>query len=246
MKKRFIGILLSLCMALTLLPTTAMAAAAAPSTQSTAKVTGEDWTTFKESGLVGYKDTSQYVYVNSFSDGLAAVFKYQARWGNQDVYKVGWINTTGKKVSSVPVVMETGDYYMRIPSGKRTKSYIVPVLEQAGNTSWLKLSDKQPDKKYTIKLESIGAAYSISYGGKYIGLTEAKDGCRLHTMDTPYLWAIEPSSTYLGHYVTIRDYSNKNLIVYASGQNTANGTHIIVWPHTGSTPAHAQIFFTNS
>ncbi len=151
----------------------------------------------------------------------------------------------GKKVDTFDVnvipkeagnILRDGDYYMQI-FGK----YIYPV--NGNGTLWLELSDKKPDKPFTVKLinysEDRGPAYTISYDGTNIGQPSSQNGVQLQTAALTHVWRINKYS----NFCTIRDYGNQQLIVNASGEKSANGTKVIVWKKTGSAPEHAKIKF---
>ncbi len=133
-------------------------------------------------------------------------------------------------------ILQPGDYYMQI-LGK----YIYPV--NANGTLWLELSDKKPDKPFTVKLinysEDRGPAYSISYDGINIGQPSSQDGAQLQTAALTHVWRINKYKSFC----TIRDYGKQKLIVNASGEKNDNGTKVIVWSKSGSAPEHAKIKF---
>lgn len=143
--------------------------------------------------------------------------------------------TTLEQVKGNGEALSDGDYYMKI-NGK----YVYPVK---GSQYWLELSDKRPDKPFTVKLasksEAGGSKYSIGYEGTYIMLPGSAEGAQLQSTasKTPHYWRIDMDSSYC----TIRDYSKQELIVNASGKSSANGTKIIGWSSTGSTPDNAKI-----
>jgi len=130
-------------------------------------------------------------------------------------------------------ILESGDYYLQI-NGK----YIYPV---SGGWYWMELSDKKPDKPFTIQLagnsEERGPMYYILYDGQYIMPQTNKDGAQLMASNIKYVWRINKYSKFC----TIRDYNNQKLIVNASGEKYDNGTKVIIWSHTGSAPEHAKI-----
>jgi len=133
-------------------------------------------------------------------------------------------------------ILQTGDYYMQV-YGK----YIYPVY--ASSTYWLELSDKKPDKPFTVKLvnfsEDRGPQYTIAYDGIYICQPSSQNGDQLRSSNIPHMWRINQYSSFC----TIRDYGNQKLIVNASGQKSTNGTKVTVWSSTGSAPDNAKITF---
>jgi hypothetical protein len=146
-------------------------------------------------------------------------------------------STVLEKVTGIGDILPDGDYYLQI-----FDKFIYPV---AGGQYWLELKDKRPDKPFTIKLigndKDKGPEYAIYYDGRYIMLPGSVEGEQLQstTGRTPHPWRINMYTDF----GTIRDYKNQKLIVNASGQSKANGTHIIGWSSTGSAPDHAKITF---
>lgn len=133
-------------------------------------------------------------------------------------------------------ILQSGDYYMQI-FGK----YIYPV--KASGIYWLELSDKKPEKPFTVKLtnhdEKRGPMYTIAYDGSYIIQPTSKNGAQLQSSNVPTTWRINQYASFC----TIRDYGNQKLLVNASGEKKDNGTKIIVWTSSGSAPDHGKILF---
>lgn len=132
-------------------------------------------------------------------------------------------------------VLADGDYYLQI-LGK----WVYPVVT---NAVWVVLSDRKPDKPFTVSRVSYdkdrGPKYSISYDGKSIGVP-SMSGMQLTSGYAPNL----KISVYSG-FCTIRDYTNQALLVTASGGSSKNGTNVIVWTKKGSAPEHGKVtFFT--
>lgn len=164
------------------------------------------------------------------------VKKIEVRHNGKKVTWAQGISTFEVKVTGADVGnnLENGDYYMQI-YGK----YLYPV--KASGIYWMELSDKKPDKPFTVKLvnysDDRGPEYTISYDGTYICQPTSKDGAQLHSSQVPHRWRINKYSSFC----TIRDYGNQKLIVNASGQKSDNGTKVIVWSDTGSAPDNAKI-----
>lgn len=193
-----------------------------------------------ENGVRSVVDNSKLTFYTSGTVKLT-----QGRPFTADGVKLVEIQYNGKKVDTFDVkviadnagnILETGNYYMQI-YGK----YLYPV--SASGILWIELSDKKPDKPFTVKLldysDDRGPAYSISYDGTYIVQPSSKDGAQLQSSNIPLRWRINKYSSFC----TIRDYGNQKLIVNASGQKSGNGTKVIVWSSTGSAPDHAKIKF---
>lgn len=137
---------------------------------------------------------------------------------------------------NVDDILADGDYYMQI-YGK----YIYPI--KSGGI-WLELSDKKPDKPFTVKLKNHddkrGPQYTISYDGAYIYQSSSANGDQLQGgSGVPHMWRINKYSSFY----TVRDYGSQKLLVNASGQKKANGTKVTVWTYTGSAPDHGKIKF---
>ncbi|MDD4495809.1 MAG: SUMF1/EgtB/PvdO family nonheme iron enzyme [Eubacteriales bacterium] len=134
-------------------------------------------------------------------------------------------------------VLDSGDYYMQI-----FDKYIYPVA--ASGIFYMELSDKKPNKPFTVKLvnydEEHGAEYTISYDGTYVAQPSSKDGDQLRTINlVSHRWRINQYSSFC----TIRDYGKQQLLVNASGKKSDNGTKVTVWTYTGSAPENGKIKF---
>jgi hypothetical protein len=197
-----------------------------------------------ENGVRSVVDNSKLTFFTSGTVKLT-----QGRPFTTDGVKVIEIQYTGKKVDTFEVkvigenagnILETGDYYMQI-YGK----YLYPVWVSSQKTYYMELSDKKPDKPFTVKLlnysDDRGPEYSISYDGTYIMQPSSSDGDQLRSSNIPHMWRINKYSSFC----TIRDYGKQKLIVNASGQKSGNGTKVIVWSSTGSAPDNAKINFIN-
>jgi len=119
--------------------------------------------------------------------------------------------------------------------------YVYPV--PGGGILWLELSDKKPDKPFTVKLinynKERGPMYSIEYDGRSIGQPSSKNGDQLRSAAITHAWRINKYSKFC----TIRDYGNQKLLVNASGAKSDNGTKVTVWSYTGSAPEHGKVIF---
>lgn len=183
--------------------------------------------TFYTSDTVELKQGRPFV-----TDGVKVI---EIRYNNEkvDTFEVKVISTNSESV------LEPGDYYMQI-YGK----YIYPV--PASGIYWMELSDKKPDKPFTVKLlnysDDKGPMYSISYDGTYIGQPSSTDGNQLQSSLVPHMWRINKYSSFC----TIRDYGKQKLTVNASGEKSSNGTKVIVWSSTGSVPENAKINFIDA
>lgn len=167
---------------------------------------------------------------------------YQFQEGGQklvDCYYKGQLLNSFKVsvVSEDSNYLSDGDYYMQI-FGK----YLTPV--SASGIYYLELSDQKPEKPFTVKLINVdddrGPMYHITYNGAYVGQPSSRDGAQLQTVNMPHQWRINQYSSFC----TIRDYGNQKLLVNAAGQQSKNGTKIIVWKTEGKAPDHSKILFT--
>jgi hypothetical protein len=139
-------------------------------------------------------------------------------------------------ISSDAKYLADGDYYITV-LGK----YFTVV---SGN--YLELSDKKPDKPFTVKQLYVDKdgyfIYKIMYDGGYVYQPSSKDGDQLRvslSSASAHQWRIAQYS----NFCTIRDAGKQKLIVNASGQSSKNGTKVIVWSHSGSAPDHAKLSF---
>ena len=107
-------------------------------------------------------------------------------------------------------VLADCDYYLQI-LGK----WVYPVVT---NAVWVVLSDRKPDKPFTVSRVSYdkdrGPKYSIAYDGESIA-APSLSGRQLQSGYVPNL----KISVYSDFY-TIRDYTNQALLVTASGTSS--------------------------
>lgn len=138
-------------------------------------------------------------------------------------------------IESVDDYLADGEYYMQI-YGK----YLTVV------NGYLELYDTKPVKPFKVEQRNIsdtrGPSYIISYDGLYVIQPTSKEGAQLMLLGVPTLWRINKYTSFC----TIRDYGNQKLLVNASGQQSKNGTKVIVWKHTGKAPDNAKIVFTKA
>ena len=157
--------------------------------------------------------------------------------GSKKYYLAFGINVIDKSDGNI---LSDGKYYLKI-YGK----YLYPV-----NTRYdlpVELSDKKPDYPFAVKLVSYDAAkgpcYDITYnGGAAWGVTKDAERFRFGfggVDPTSPKWRIDQYPSFC----TIRLYKNQKLLINASGQQSANGTKVIVWSDTGATPDNAKIIF---
>lgn len=103
----------------------------------------------------------------------------------------------------------------------------------------LEIRDTKPLQNFTVSSKS-GYSYIQAESGLYLGLTSTANGTQLTASKTPYSWVIQKQS---GSIYTIRPYEKTGLVVNANGESSANGTKMIVWPHSGA-PKNTQITMT--
>ena len=144
-------------------------------------------------------------------------------------FKISVISSDAKNLAD-------GDYYITV-YGK----YFTVVK---GN--YLELSDKKPDKPFTVQQMYVDEdgyfIYKIMYDGGYVYQASSQNGDQLEVSSSsgaPHHWRIAQYS----NFYTIRDAGNQKLIVNASGNSSKNGTKVIVWGHTGSAPDNAKLTF---
>ncbi|NMA67244.1 MAG: hypothetical protein GX957_13590 [Clostridiaceae bacterium] len=131
--------------------------------------------------------------------------------------------------------LESGNYYMMI-NGK----YFNPE----GKYAWIELSEKKPEKPFTVKLlmvdENRGPLHTVMYGDKYLMPSGSGQGAHLRTSISSgqYLWCIEK----YGDFCTVREFNFQDLIVNAPD----NGTEIIVSSYPDTIPENAKITFVKA
>ncbi len=109
---------------------------------------------------------------------------------------------------------------------------------------YMELWDTKPAQKFTVKLinysEERGPMYLVMADEQYVIQPASRDGTQLVTSLVAVPWRINKYKSFC----TMRDYGNQKLLVNASGEQSSNGTKIIVWSHTGSAPEHGKLVFT--
>ncbi|MEG2222723.1 MAG: Ig-like domain-containing protein, partial [Oscillospiraceae bacterium] len=103
----------------------------------------------------------------------------------------------------------------------------------------MELRNTSPAQTFTITNQD-GCSYIKTADGYYVGITSLAKGTQLVLGTTPYSWLIKKQS---GSTYTIRSAEKTDLVVNACEEKSANGTKIIVWPHSGA-PKNALITFT--
>lgn len=92
------------------------------------------------------------------------------------------------------------------------------------------------DSYYTIQADN----------GKYVGVdnfSNLKNGNRVILTKDVFEWKLTREKKDDQAVLSMRMYANNNLIMNASQEKNANGTHIIVWGHKGAAPNHACFRF---
>lgn len=78
--------------------------------------------------------------------------------------------------------------------------------------------------------------------GRYLGLGGISQGARVKAVSSPYVWNIYTENN--ADIFSLRPSANTKMVVNASGQKNADGTHIIIWTHPGmNAPNHAEFRF---
>ena len=79
--------------------------------------------------------------------------------------------------------------------------------------------------------------------GKYLGIADAvKDGVRVKAVSSPYLWNLYSENN--ADIYSLRPSANTKMVVNASGEKNADGTHIILWTCKDfNAPNHAEFRF---
>lgn len=238
MKKRFMGILLSLCMALALLPGTAFAADA--SSRNLYQVGSNPVYRLSPNGeIIGEFPSGTVVEVVEITGDWAKV-----RYDRQAYYmwaprltKVSEINAS---LAEKPFAPPDGWYTIETPNpnGKSTSGHI--ILGKGGAEVDLASAGFEYYWQRYIYVDNIGNDQVTlkTLDGKYLGISDPiKDGTRVRAVDSPYVWnaytttklesaQANPSSAF----ISFRPPQNTNMIVNVSGWKlNEEGAHIILW-----------------
>jgi uncharacterized protein YgiM (DUF1202 family) len=240
MKKQFMGILLTLCMVLTLLPTTAFAADA--SSQNLYQVGSNPVYRLSPNGeIIGEFPSGTIVEVIEIKGDWARV-----RYEGQEYYmwaprltKVG-AGTTSSNLAEKPFAPPDGWYTIETPNpnGKSTSGHI--IIGNGGAVVDLASAGFEYYWQRYIYVDNIGNDQVTlkTLDGKYLGISDPiKDGTRVRAVDSPYVWnaytttklesaQANPSSAF----ISFRPPQNTNMIVNVSGWKlNEEGAHIILW-----------------
>lgn len=152
----------------------------------------------------------------------------------------------GKKLSNFKVSVVSQDQNLLADGDYNISIYgnYLRVMDPGG-FGWIELQNTKPAQKFTVKLIKVDASRGPLYtikaeNGNYVMQPSSRDGAQLKTGPLPHQWRINQYSSFC----TIRDYGNQKLIVNASGEQSKNGTKVIVWSHTGKAPDNAKLVFT--
>lgn len=79
--------------------------------------------------------------------------------------------------------------------------------------------------------------------GRYLGIAGAfKNGVRIKAVSDPYLWKIYSENN--ADIYSLRPSDNTQMVMNASGQKNADGTHVILWSYENfNAPNHAEFRF---
>ncbi len=107
------------------------------------------------------------------------------------------------------------------------------------------LRDKSSTKNsaYYVENKGKGQVTLKLADGAYLGVAdEIKDGARVKTVNSPYLWNIYSESG--SDIFSLRPSANTKMVLNASGEKNADGTPIILWSHESlNAPNHAEFRF---
>ncbi len=149
--------------------------------------------------------------------------------------KVGTLSTTCK--ITVTAALETtiagGWYNLRVMN-----NYI--NISAAGNAE---LRSNTKNQAFYVDNKGGMQVTLKTVDGKYLGVSgTVKDGVQLKEVDSPYIWNIY--SEKKTDIFSLRPPDKVKMVVNASGQNSEDGTQIILWTHENlDAPNHAEIRF---
>jgi hypothetical protein len=151
-------------------------------------------------------------------------------------FKINVTDSAPKKTTPTPVFSKsitTGWYNMRAMN-----NYL--NLDGAGSAE---LRKKVSNQKFYVEYKNNNQVTIKMSNGKYLGISETiKDGVRVKSVNTPYLWNIYSENN--NDIFSLRPSSNLKMVVNASGQKNNDGTHVILWSHPDlNAPNHAEFRF---
>lgn len=105
------------------------------------------------------------------------------------------------------------------------------------------LRKKEVNTKFYVEIKGDKLVTLRVDNGKYLGIeSEIKNGVRVKTVDTPYIWNIYSENNV--DIYSLRPSTNTRMVINASGEKNSDGTHIILWTHTDfNAPNNAEFRF---
>lgn len=240
MKKRCMGVLLTLCMALTLLPTTALAVDT--SSQNLYQVGSNPVYRATPNGeIIGEFPSGTIVEVIEIKGDWAKV-RYEGQayymWASR-LTKVG-ADTSSSSLAEKPFAPPDGWYTIETPNpnGKSTSGHI--IIGSSGAEVDLTSAGFEAYWQRYIYVDNIGNNQVIlkTLPGKYLGISDPiKDGTRVKAVDSPYVWNAYTTTKLesaqadpLSAWISFRPPQNTDMIVNVSGWKlNEEGTAIILW-----------------
>lgn len=111
------------------------------------------------------------------------------------------------------------------------------------------LNKKQPYQEFKLTYGGDGYYTIQASNGKYVGIEnfdKLNDGNRVGLSDELFEWKLTQKSKSEPDIFSMRPYADETLLVNASEEKNAHGTHIIVWTHKNPAPNHASFRFIPS
>ncbi len=108
------------------------------------------------------------------------------------------------------------------------------------------LNNAQPFQKFKLTYRGEGYYTIQADNGKYVGVEDfknLKNGNRVVLTNDMFEWKLTREWKNDPDVLSMRMYADENLIMNASEEKNANGTHIIVWTHKNAAPNHACFRF---
>ncbi len=148
------------------------------------------------------------------------------------------VNDTPQQKASTPATTTTKSIATGWYNLRAMNNYL-----NIDGTGSAELRKKQVNQKFYIEYKNNNQVTIKMANGKYLGISEpVKDGVRVKSVGTPYLWNIYPENN--NDIFSLRPSSNNKMVVNASGEKNSDGTHIILWSHQElNAPNHAEFRF---
>jgi hypothetical protein len=113
-------------------------------------------------------------------------------------------------------------------------------LDAAGNAE---LRRRNSNQAFYVENKGRNQITLKMANGRYLGITGGiKNGARVKAVSSPYLWNFYSENN--ADIFSLRPATYNKLVINASGQKNADGTHVILWTYSDlNAPNHAEFRF---